>query len=222
MNDRQAVRENDKGASRLLATGFNCILNVSRTANRSNPNRGFPSVRGGSNNPYKLGGVFVGRVCDQRQVGNHRIEFMEEFDPLSSEGKLKVGQTCSVATRVTQAIDQPLADRVGNLCKHHRSSAGVPSGGSEAWCTHRHDHIRRGSDQSTCFRIQFLIVTIRCSDLDDDVSVFCPAELSHARTKCRGERKHFRFAKSRDPSNQPLMVALLPRCQRRPCYYPGP
>ena len=70
-----------------------------------------------------------------------RIELQQQLDPLAPGCEFEIGEACDVAAGMSQAVDQSLADRIGNMGENDRYGFGISSYDGEARCSQGNDDI---------------------------------------------------------------------------------
>src|SRR5262249_37592934 len=151
------------------------------------------------------------RVAQDRHAGDVRRDLLEQLEPFATDYKSELHESGRLAVRPRQTCNQAAADRIGDLDKNDRHSAGYFKQGFHAAAANGDDHVRRKPPQ---FRGVFPILARLAGAptiLDADVDIVGPAQLLHPLLECGDVEARLRIV--RDSGHQhadaPHALALL-------------
>src|SRR5262249_48636722 len=92
-------------------------------------------------------GAWIGRIGNQRNVRDAGAQLFEQFQPLSSDGELEIGESGRVSAWSRQTFDQARSNGIGDEDKDHRYGATVLSPRFESGRPLRDETVRFAAEE---------------------------------------------------------------------------
>ncbi len=122
-------------------------------------------------------GARVGLINELGETRNPRHDLQEEFQPFPAQIGVLCRQPRDVATRATEARDEPAAHRIRQLCHDDGDRAGRLLGRQARWRTRRNEDIDLEPDQLGGKTLDLVWFPLSKSGLQGDVLSFQVAQL---------------------------------------------